>query len=162
MKCGDLLYIFSLCKETIVYAKFWKKDDQLFKTYFLLTLGGGGDFPSAIIEGPPGPPGDPGKDGRNGRDGKPGKPGLPGERGKRGKSGRDGNSLGGTKGEPGDVGMKGQIGPSGVPVSLHLKGSVIMNIIFRSVEKLEIRKLMEQGKGFLRRPQKLTKSSPAI
>ena len=54
------------------------------KHAFLLTLGGGGDFPSAIIEGPPGPPGDPGKDGRNGRDGKPGKPGLPGERGKRG------------------------------------------------------------------------------
>ena len=108
------------------------------KLIILLTLGGGGDFPSAIIEGPPGPPGDPGKDGRNGRDGKPGKPGLPGERGKRGKSGRDGNSLGGTKGEPGDVGMKGQIGPSGIPVSLHLKGFVIMNIIFRSVEKLEL------------------------
>ena len=106
---------------------------------FLLTLGGGGDFPSAIIEGPPGPPGDPGKDGRNGRDGKPGKPGLPGERGKRGKSGRDGNSLGGTKGEPGDVGMKGQIGPSGIPVSLHLKGFVIIDIMFRLSEKLKIR-----------------------
>ena len=112
---------------------------------FLLTLGGGGDFPSAIIEGPPGPPGDPGKDGRNGRDGKPGKPGLPGERGKRGKSGRDGNSLGGTKGEPGDVGMKGQIGPSGIPVSLYLKGFVSIDIMFRLLEKLKIRNSSEQS-----------------
>jgi hypothetical protein len=88
-------------------------------------------------------PGDPGKDGRNGRDGKPGKPGLPGERGKRGKSGRDGNSLGGTKGEPGDGGLKGEIGPSGIPVSLHLKGFVNIDINFRSVEKHEIRKSKE-------------------
>ena len=60
-------------------------------------MGVGGDFPTAIIEGPPGPPGPPGDQGRDGRDGKPGKPGTPGKPGKRGKPGRDGNSLGGTK-----------------------------------------------------------------
>lgn len=78
-------------------------------------MGVGGDFPTAIIEGPPGPPGDKGDPGRDGRDGKPGKPGTPGERGKRGRPGRDGNSLGGTKGEPGSPGFKGELGPPGTP-----------------------------------------------
>ncbi|XP_040578421.1 uncharacterized protein [Lepeophtheirus salmonis] len=77
---------------------------------------GGGDFPSAIIEGPPGAPGPKGVNGNDGKPGKlgiPGKNGIPGSPGKRGKRGRDGPPGKGEKGYPGQAAMKGNPGDPG-------------------------------------------------